>query len=99
MLFLQVFLTYTPYVNTFFSNEGIDGEAWGRILAFMIAIFLVVEVEKIYGTRYIMPLIHQMGLCKPTDRLHEHAMTDEELHSVLFIATSASTLGMPVSNH
>jgi hypothetical protein len=92
---LQIFLTYTPYINTFFSNDGIDGDAWGRIIGFMIAIFLVVEVEKIYGTRYVMPWIRKMGACKPTDIEQNHAMTDEELNSVLFIATSASTMGMP----
>jgi hypothetical protein len=86
-------------VNTFFSNEGLDGIAWGRILAFTCAIFLIVEVEKVYGTRYIMPLIRWMGACKPTSRMHEHVMTDEELNSVLFIATSASTVGVPVSQH
>jgi hypothetical protein len=91
---LQIFLTYTPYVNTFFSNDGIDGTAWGRIIGFMIAIFLVVEMEKIYGTRYFMPWIRQMGACKPTDTAHEHARTDEELNSVLFLATSASTMGV-----
>jgi hypothetical protein len=96
---LQIFLTYTPYVNTFFSNEGIDGVAWGRIIGFMIAIFLVVEAEKVYGMRYFMPYIRSMGMCRPTDQSHEIAMTDEELNSVLFLATSASTMGMPVSHH
>jgi hypothetical protein len=97
--FPQVFLTYTPYVNTFFSNEGIDGVAWGRILAFMVAIFLVVEVEKLYGTRYVLPQIRKLGVCRPTDQAHEHAMTAEERNSVIFIATSASTMGMPVERH
>ncbi len=96
---MQIFLTYTPYVNTFFSNEGIDGVAWGRIIGFMIAIFLVVEAEKVYGTRYFMPYIRSMGMCRPTDQSHEIAMTDEELNSVLFFATSASTMGMPVAHH
>ena len=92
-----MFLTYTPVVNTFFSNEGIDGEAWGRILGFTAAIFLVVEVEKLYGPRYIMPLIRRTGLCRPTGR--ERPMTAAELDAVAFVATSASTLGMPVSRH
>jgi hypothetical protein len=92
-----VFLTYTPVVNTFFSNEGIDGVAWGRIVGFSAAIFLVIEAEKLYGPRYIMPLIRRTGACRPT--VHERAMTAAELDAVTLFATSASTMGMPVSRH
>ncbi len=65
----------------------------------MTAIFLIVEVEKIYAPKYIMPLLHTMGMCKPTDQSVGHVMTDEELNAVLFLATSASTMGVPVAHH
>jgi hypothetical protein len=79
----QIFLTYTPYVNTFFSSEEIDSVAWGKILASTAAIFLVVEVEKVYGPLYIMPLIRKLGMCKPTvtEPSIQRTEADEELNS------------------
>ncbi|EKX34242.1 hypothetical protein GUITHDRAFT_80735 [Guillardia theta CCMP2712] len=91
---LQVFLTYTPGVNSFFSNEAIDGIAWLRILGMMIAIFLFVELEKAIGPKYLMPLIRQMGLCQPSAGGTD--MSEDEREHFRFLATSASTIGMPI---
>jgi len=44
---LQVFLTQTPGVNRIiFQMRGMDGLQWGISLAFMVAVFLVMELEK-----------------------------------------------------
>lgn len=54
---LQMFLTYTPVVNSVFYNAPIDGMAWVRIIGFSIAIFLIIEMEKAIGPKYLMPMI------------------------------------------
>jgi magnesium-transporting ATPase (P-type) len=44
---LQVFLTYTPGVSTFFSmGDGMGWVQWVRVLVSMVVVFLVVEAEK-----------------------------------------------------
>jgi magnesium-transporting ATPase (P-type) len=44
---LQVFLTQTPGVNRIiFQMRGMDGLQWGISLAFMVAVFIVMEAEK-----------------------------------------------------
>ena len=44
---LQVFLTYTPKVNTIiFQMRGMDGVQWGITLLFMLCVFLFMEFEK-----------------------------------------------------
>jgi len=44
---LQVFLTYTPGVNTvIFQMRGMDGTQWGITILFMFVVFSVMELEK-----------------------------------------------------
>jgi len=44
---LQIFLTYTPGVNTvIFQMRGMDGVQWGIVVLFMFVVFCVMEVEK-----------------------------------------------------
>jgi magnesium-transporting ATPase (P-type) len=54
---LQLFLTYTPVVNTFFSMEGMDGYQWIRVLACMILVYVIVEIEKALVDPVLMPLV------------------------------------------
>jgi potassium/sodium efflux P-type ATPase len=53
----QLFLTYTPFVNTFFSMEGMDGYQWIRVLVCMVVIYIVVEFEKAVLDPILMPLV------------------------------------------
>jgi magnesium-transporting ATPase (P-type) len=47
MLVLQVFITYTPGLNTIvFSMEGMDGKQWGIAILMMVCVFIVMETEK-----------------------------------------------------
>jgi magnesium-transporting ATPase (P-type) len=47
MAVLQVFITYTPGLNTtIFSMEGIDGRQWGVVVLAMVAVFIIMETEK-----------------------------------------------------
>ncbi|EED91014.1 cation transporting ATPase, partial [Thalassiosira pseudonana CCMP1335] len=44
---LQVFLTYTPGLNSFvFSMMGMDGFGWALVIAAMVVVFAVMETEK-----------------------------------------------------
>lgn len=52
---LQIFLTYTPGVQHIFNTAFINGLDWLRVFGFSIFVFLVVEVEKAIGPRYIYP--------------------------------------------
>jgi len=47
MSVLQVFITYTPGLNTtIFKMKGMDGVQWGIVFLFMAVVFVVMEVEK-----------------------------------------------------
>ncbi|KAJ3413027.1 hypothetical protein HDV05_008618 [Chytridiales sp. JEL 0842] len=54
---IQVFLTYTPVVNTFFSQEGLDAYQWGRVLISMVIVYVIVEVEKALVDPVLMPFV------------------------------------------
>jgi magnesium-transporting ATPase (P-type) len=43
---IQAIFTYAPFMQTMFGVVDIDLAAWGRILAFGVVLFVVVEVEK-----------------------------------------------------
>ena len=44
---LQLILTYVPGLNTFvFSMDGMDGFMWGLVVASMVIVFVVMEIEK-----------------------------------------------------
>ena len=53
---LQVFLNYTPGVQGFFNLEYIDGLAWLKIILLALGCYLVVEVEKALGPRFLYPV-------------------------------------------
>lgn len=42
----QLLFTYLPLMQGFFGTAAIDAAAWGRILLFGLAVFLLVELEK-----------------------------------------------------
>ena len=45
---LQVFLTFTPGVKSFFDMpEGLDGVGWARAAGGMFVVFIVIELEKV----------------------------------------------------
>jgi magnesium-transporting ATPase (P-type) len=47
MAALQIFITYTPVVNTtIFGMTGMDGVQWGIVILFMAVTFLTMETEK-----------------------------------------------------
>ncbi len=46
VLFFQLIFTYTPLMQTFFRVEGIGVDAWLRIIAVSLVVFILVELEK-----------------------------------------------------
>jgi hypothetical protein len=87
---LQLFLTYTPGVNEIFSNGPISGQSWGLILVCSLAVFILVEMEKAFGIKYVMP--HIKRACQPLGCCtgeNEHERTQSELNQVNFIASGA----------
>jgi magnesium-transporting ATPase (P-type) len=53
---LQCLITYTPGVQQVFTTEAINGLEWLRVLAFAVAIFLIVEAEKYFKpARFVVP--------------------------------------------
>jgi hypothetical protein len=97
---LQLVLTYAPTVNEFFSNAPLGWFAWVRIVGFSLALFVLVELEKVLGPRYLMPLLlpcgNLLGCClgRPAPGSEEERSSDRE--AVPLIATSASTIGLPL---
>mmetsp|Transcript_4907 Transcript_4907/g.10865 ORF Transcript_4907/g.10865 Transcript_4907/m.10865 type:complete len:1039 (+) Transcript_4907:173-3289(+) len=93
---LQIFLTYTPGVREVFSNAPIGGASWALILACSLAVFVLVEIEKVIGIHYVMP--HIKSACAPRGCCTgdgEHERTQSELNQVQFFASGASTFGLP----
>jgi magnesium-transporting ATPase (P-type) len=43
---LQVLFTYWPVMQALFHTAALDAAAWGRILAFGLAVFAIIELEK-----------------------------------------------------
>lgn len=54
---MQVFLTHTPGVNTFFSMEPMEGLQWLRVFVCMLIVYFIVEVEKALVDPLLMPII------------------------------------------
>eukprot|EP00285_Hemiselmis_virescens_P013221 CAMPEP_0173380530 /NCGR_PEP_ID=MMETSP1356-20130122/3202_1 /TAXON_ID=77927 ORGANISM="Hemiselmis virescens, Strain PCC157" /NCGR_SAMPLE_ID=MMETSP1356 /ASSEMBLY_ACC=CAM_ASM_000847 /LENGTH=1147 /DNA_ID=CAMNT_0014334157 /DNA_START=96 /DNA_END=3539 /DNA_ORIENTATION=+ len=94
---LQVILTYVPGVNYFFYNGPIEGMAWVRIIGFSIVIFLLVEFEKKFGSKYLMPMLRPVfeafGKFVPQSMAYQR--TETQMQATRFIATSASSAGVP----
>lgn len=100
MLGLQVVLVHVPGINEFFSNEPLDGAGWGRSFGLAVLLYLIVELEKAAAPRFIMPVL---GPCMRAVRraftapLHPGAAGEADAPSqVRFIATSASSFGLPM---
>jgi len=53
---LLCLVIYTPGLDDVFETAPIDGIAWVRCIMLAVAVFLVVEIEKFAGPRYIRPL-------------------------------------------
>jgi len=55
---LQIFLTYTPGVNWFFSMpEGMAGIQWARAFGAMFVVYAIVEIEKALVDPIMMPIV------------------------------------------
>lgn len=92
---LQVLLVHAPGVNEFFSCAPMGGDEWGRAIGFAFGVFFIIEIEKWAAPRFIMPWFI------PLLRAVSHAMPamlrvqPQDPSKVRFIATSASTFGVP----
>jgi len=91
---LQIFLTYTPGVQDVFSNAPIDGTMWGMILGLSAAVFILIDIEKTLGPKYLMPIIRSFGCCLPTPE-EEGFSQEQNQGEVWHLATNASITGMP----
>jgi Ca2+-transporting ATPase len=47
MFLLQLVYTYTPFMNRLFQSAPLELAVWGRIFAAGLAVFVVIEIEKI----------------------------------------------------
>lgn len=56
-LALQCLLIYAPGIQDLFSLAPIGGLAWLRCLGLAAAVFVLVEVEKIVGPRFVRPVL------------------------------------------
>jgi hypothetical protein len=52
-----LFFTFTPGVNAFFQMEAMTGTQWLRVVVSMVALYLLVEVEKALVDPVLMPII------------------------------------------
>ena len=94
---LQCFLTYTPVVQDVFSNANIDAEVWGIIMGLMVVVFVLIDLEKTFGPKYIMPMIRNAGFCLKTPE--DDTYMPQEHHNTWHIATGPAVTGIPRSNH
>jgi len=93
---LQVFLTYTPGVQDVFSNAPIDGVIWAMIAGLSMALFILIDIEKTYGPKIIMPILRGWGWFLPTPL--EEGFEQEKKHGDMWhLATNASVTGLPSS--
>jgi Ca2+-transporting ATPase len=51
MIILQLFITYTPFMNTAFGTEPLEAWMWVPIVVFGLGVFFVVEIEKAISVR------------------------------------------------
>lgn len=56
-LALQCLLTYTPGIQDIFGTSFINGLEWLRVFGLAAGLFVLVEIEKVVGPRYIYPLV------------------------------------------
>jgi magnesium-transporting ATPase (P-type) len=52
LLTLQALFTYWPAMHVLFHTAPLDAPSWGRILLFGLALFVIVEMEKMIVRRY-----------------------------------------------
>jgi magnesium-transporting ATPase (P-type) len=94
---LQVLLIHVPGVNAFFSCEPLPAVGWGRAIGVGALLFLIVEAEKVVGPRFILPalrpLLRALRTCFPASWSVANAPSE-----VRFLATSASTFGVPTGD-
>ena len=57
---LQMLMTYTPGLNTFFSMCGLGGLAWARIFTAMAVIYIIVEIEKALLDPVLVPMLRPL---------------------------------------
>jgi magnesium-transporting ATPase (P-type) len=60
---LLCLVIYTPGLDDVFETAPIDGIAWLRCIMLAVAVFLVVEIEKFVGPRYLRPLFNPCLRC------------------------------------
>ncbi|MCC6008793.1 MAG: HAD-IC family P-type ATPase [Rhodobacteraceae bacterium] len=55
IIFLQLLLTYAPFMNTLFSTVPLDARGWGLCILVGIVVFVLVEGEKVLHRRGNFP--------------------------------------------
>jgi magnesium-transporting ATPase (P-type) len=88
---LQCLLIYTPGLNDVFGLAPIDGIAWLRCIMLSVAVFVVVEIEKFAGPRYIRPLF------KPCLRCVERSIAGRRARAQTQAAAAAATEAAPLT--
>jgi magnesium-transporting ATPase (P-type) len=54
---VQALLTYTPGIQGVWETASLGVLDWVRVVALALAVFIVVEIEKVYGPRFVRPRI------------------------------------------
>lgn len=52
MFLLQLVYTYLPFMNRLFQSAPLDLAVWGRIFAAGLAVFVIIEVEKMLWRKF-----------------------------------------------
>jgi len=52
LIFLQLFFTYAPVMNTLFASRPLGLESWIRVIGLAVLIFLIVELEKLIRRKF-----------------------------------------------
>jgi len=96
LLALQLAFTYAPPMQALFGTTDIDEEAWRRIVAFGLALFLVVEVEKA-----VVRMLRAWHRKSKVQRRHESEQSAAKIdrakltrYAWLSIAAAVGTMGL-----
>jgi cation diffusion facilitator family transporter len=94
---LQAAFTYAPPMQALFATAAIDAEAWRRIAAFGLLLFLVVELEKgmarlWLGWRQKSQARHRQEAAAPVPRVGGRAALTR--YAWLSIAAAVATIGL-----
>jgi calcium-translocating P-type ATPase len=94
MVLLQAVFSYAPPVQALFGTASISLDAWGRILAFGFALFLMVEVEKALVRTLRRRAGSSEGRAQKTERESVAKKLDLTRYAWLSIAAAVLTIGL-----